>query len=42
MLPDITAKNPHLNVDTLNKSNDEDEAQTENLLGEENYNKLKK
>ena len=42
MLPDITAKNPHLNVDTLNKSNNEDETQTENLLGEENYNKLKK
>lgn len=41
MLPDITVKNPHLTVENLSKSN-EDDTQTENLLGEDNYNKLKK
>ena len=41
MLPDITVKNPHLTVENLSKSNDDD-TQTENLLGEDNYNKLKK
>ena len=42
MLPDITVKNPYVNVDTLSKSGADDETQTENLMGEDNYKKLKK
>ena len=43
MLPDITVKNPQISVDNLSKDkSNEDDNQTENLLGEDNYKKLKK